>query len=413
MLFLAIKQLLSKKKQTLLILLGISFGTMLFISISGIMLGLREYISDALLNNTSHILIKGKENYVDSKKINELLSTEEGIINWIRPPIGKKDEAKINSYQSWIKIIQETPEVYGFTPRLTIPVILSKGDIEANVRITGTIPGEQVKISKIENYIKSGSFQDLTGGGNKIIIGQKMADDLGVAKGELINLFNKGSTFSFKIVGTFKFGDDNLDTSMAFASLGDVQTLNKTPGRISEIAVSLYNIEDADKIAQRWSKYGEDEVKNWKEANKMFMEMIKMQDAVRYFVTFSVLVVAGFGVYNVLTIMINQKRHEIAILKSIGYGKEKILRLILYQGLFLGISGGILGIIFGFSLTTIISNIDLSFEIGNSNHILISYAPSTYILALIAAIISSILASFLPAYNASKMTPIDIIRGQE
>ncbi len=412
MLFLALRQLISKKKQTLLILLGISFGTMLFISISGVMLGLRVYISDALLNNTSHILISGKENYVDTSKITELISNKDEILNWITPPIGKKDEAKINSYQGWVKVIQETPQVFGHTPRLSIPAIAIKGDFEVNMKIVGTIPIEQMKVSQIEDYVNSGSFKNLIGGGNKIILGDKLARDLGVLEGQTIKIFNKDSFFTYKVVGTFKFGDDYIDGASAFANLNDVQMLNKTPGRISEIAVSLYNIDDADEIAQRWSILSEDDVKNWKDANKMFMEMIQMQDAVRFFVTFSVLLVAGFGVYNVLTIMINQKRHEIAILKSIGYGQEKILSLVLYQGLFLGITGGIIGMLLGLTLTTIIGNIDLGFQLGKSNHLLIDYSVSTYVLALIAATISSIVASFLPAYSASKMTPIDIIRGQ-
>lgn len=72
------------------------------------------------------------------------------------------------------------------------------------------------------------------------------------------------------------------------------------------------------------------------------MEMIKVQDYSRYFITITILIVASFGIYNVLSIMINQKKKEIAILQAIGYAPIKILQLVLYQGIFLGVSGGIL-----------------------------------------------------------------------
>ena len=143
------------------------------------------------------------------------------------------------------------------------------------------------------------------------------------------------------------------------------------------------------------------------------MEMIRMQDIVRYFITIAILVVAAFGIYNVLTIMINQKKKEIAILRSIGYGPEKILQLIMYQGLFLGISGGLFGLFLGHVINVFVASIDLGFELGGSNNLMVSYDPSIYLIALISALVASLIASFIPAFSASKMSPIDIIRGQE
>lgn len=157
--------------------------------------------------------------------------------------------------------------------------------------------------------------------------------------------------------------------------------------------------------------YNEDKVEDWKTASKMFMEMIKMQDMVRYFIMFSVLVVAAFGIYNVLSIMINQKRKEIAILRSIGYGPNKILELILFQGVILGLLGGIVGMIFGLVVTRLIEMIDIGVELGGSNHLMVSYDPAIYYTSFFAAMVAALLASFIPAYSASKMTPIDIIRG--
>jgi lipoprotein-releasing system permease protein len=101
MYFLAMKQLFSNKKQTLLILLGISFGTMLFVSISAVQLGFREYMMNALLNNTAHIIIRGSENIIDKKTIQNRFFESGQLVNWISPPSGKRDESKLENYHGW------------------------------------------------------------------------------------------------------------------------------------------------------------------------------------------------------------------------------------------------------------------------------------------------------------------------
>ena len=413
MYFLAMKQLFSNKKQTLLILLGISFGTMLFVSISAVQLGFREYMMNALLNNTAHIIIKGSENIIEKTTIQKRFFGEDQFVEWISPPSGKRDESKLENYHGWSERLKNDPNVFDFSPRLSINAILKKGPVKTNVMLVGSLPLRQLRISELEDYIVEGKFQDLESGGNKIVLGIGVSKDLGVRVGQFVDVYTgEGDLKPFKIVGLSKFGDDRTDKTLAFAHLSDVQKLNKTPGRVTEIGVSLIDIEKSKELAQLWSMYTNDKVQDWMSASAMFMEMIRMQDVVRYFIMISILVVAAFGIYNVLSIMINQKKKEIAILRSIGYGPKRILELILYQGVFLGIFGGIVGLLMGLLISVIVESIDLGFELGNSNHLFISYDPSIYSTAFVAAMIASLIASVIPAYTASKLTPIDIIRGQ-
>jgi lipoprotein-releasing system permease protein len=411
MLFLALKQLFSKKKQTLLILLGISFGSMLFVSISAVQLGFRAFMIKALLNNTAHIIISGSENSVDRKYIESSLDID-GMVHWITPPSGKRDESKLQNYQGWVQVLRNDANVYDYSPRLSTNVIIRKGPIKSNVALVGSIPEKQLRISDIGDYVVEGEFQNLKTGGNKVILGVGVAKDLGVRMGQYVDVISGANeVIPLKVVGMTKFGDDRTDRSMAFAHITDVQKINKTPGRVSEIAVALNDLEKSEELAKHWASYTDDKVEDWKTASKMFMEMIKMQDMVRYFIMFSVLVVAAFGIYNVLSIMINQKRKEIAILRSIGYGPNKILKLILYQGIILGFSGGIVGMVFGLAISRLVEMIDIGIELGGSNHLLVSYDISIYYTSFLAAMIAALLASLIPAYSASKMTPIDIIRG--
>jgi lipoprotein-releasing system permease protein len=108
--------------------------------------------------------------------------------------------------------------------------------------------------------------------------------------------------------------------------------------------------------------------------------------------------------------MINQKRKEIAILRAIGYGPEKIRSLVIYQGLLLGAAGGGAGLVLGFIVCLYAESIPLSIEIGGQNHLLISYDPEIYLVAFSAAMVASLVASWIPARAAGKMSPMEIIR---
>lgn len=414
MFFLSWRQLMARKRQTLLILLGISFGTMMFVGISGIQLGMRQYISEQLLNNTAHVLISGAENEILPKDVTEALYGNEPVF-WQVAPAGKRDEVRLANYQGWYERLNNDTHVFDFSARLSTNAIITNGKFTQAVSLTGVVPEKYMRISSIEKYITQGSFNDLKGGGNRIIIGSEVAKKIGVHVNQFVHV-NTGRFVSqpFKVVGIVHYGNQQIDETMALAHLNNVQTINHTPGRLTSISVALTDIEESTERAHFWSKMSTDQVQDWKEANRMFMEVFRVQDITRYFITFAILIVASFGIYNVLTIMINQKRKEIAILRAIGYGPQKILELILYQGLLLGIGGGVAGLILGYVLCRWVESIDFGFgfEIGGSNHLLMSYDWDIYVIALVTANITSLIASYFPAWEASRMTPMDIIRSE-
>lgn len=419
MFFLSWRQLMSKKKQTLFILLGISFGTLLFVSISGIQLGMRQYIAEQLLNNTAHILISGAERDIQIKEVTEALygagSSAKFVpkVLWRTPPAGKREESRLQNYQGWYQRLSADPEVYDFSPRLNANALLSNGKFSVSVGLLGTLPERHARLTQIEKYMREGTFSALKFGGNNLVIGSGVANKLGARLGHIINVsVGQGSARPYKIVGIVHFGNNQLDDTISFADLRNVQTITKSSGRITQIAVALLDIDKAAEVADFWAMISPDKVEDWQEANKAFMEMIQVQDFSRYFITTSILIVAAFGIYNVLTIMINQKRREIAILRAIGYGPKRILQLILYQGFLLGVAGGILGLLLGYLMCVWVGSIDFGFEIGGSNHLLISYHWSIYVTAFITANVASLIASYIPAREASRLTPIDIIRSE-
>jgi lipoprotein-releasing system permease protein len=130
--------------------------------------------------------------------------------------------------------------------------------------------------------------------------------------------------------------------------------------------------------------------------------------------TVSILIVAGFGIYNILNMSVTQKRREIAILRSIGYEPLDILRLFFVQGLILGALGGLIGIALGYGLCSYLATIQVSpARMIGSGTTMMSFAPKIYLRAFFLAFGSAGLAGLLPARSAGKLTPIDIIRSEE
>ncbi|MBD3670545.1 MAG: ABC transporter permease [Gammaproteobacteria bacterium] len=410
MLFLAIRHLLSRKKQTVLIFLGISLGTLMFTVISGMQLGMREFIEARLLSNTSHIQISARDNIIDRDEMTERFYGNQPV-DWLVPPAGKREEAHIMYPQGWFDRLSNDPNVTGYSPSFTMNVIISHRESKYPSSLIGIIPTMYQQVMDLQKYVSEGRITDLSEGGNKVIIGVSMLKKLGSQIGDNILISSGlGELRPFKIVGTFSMGMEQIDDSLMFASLKDVQTLNKTPGQINGISVSLVNMERAHELASQWQLTSRDKVQSWEQANAQFLQIFDFQDYTRLAVTAAILIVAGFGIYNVLSIMISQKRKEIAILRSIGYPPKMIMELFLIQGIMLGVTGAIIGLGIGHLINMYLSTVSLGIGMGGDNTMTISYAPSIYIEGFLLAFISAILASFLPARAASKLTPLDIIR---
>lgn len=413
MLFLAIRHLLSKRRQTILILLGISFGVMVYVMIAGLHKGMEDYIVSQLLNNTPHIKISSYEEFIEPEQATKQLFPKGEFIHWLVPPGGRRDEPHIQYPQGWFEFLRMQNQVIGYSPVLTISCLVVKSGVKTASLLTGVDPNRHRSVSSIEKYMKVGSFDDLAGGGQRIIVGSGLLHTLAARVGDSISIsVGRDQGRPFRITGVVELGIKDIDDKLIMATLGDVQQLNHTPGRISEIWVNLVNPEMASELAPSWNIINRDKVESWDQTNANFLQIFVVQRIFRLIITVAILIVAGFGIYNVLSIMISQKKKEIAILRSVGYPPRKMMELFLIQGAILGFGGAIVGLTLGGVINLFIQQIDLGFQTGMGRHLMVSYDPSIFITGFLAAQASSLIASVLPAREASRMTPIDIIRAE-
>jgi lipoprotein-releasing system permease protein len=411
MFFLAIRQLLTKLSQTGIILLGVSLGTTTYVAMGGMMLGFQTEILEQLINNNAHIKVSAREDVVTRDTLRGVFYDEDhSVVDWLVPPSGIRSSTQIYNLQGWFERLGGDAQVLAYSPQYTLQVLINSGGVSTPASLIGVEPQRQMRVTNIDQYMLEGSFTDIGFSGNRIVIGKVLAERLGVGLGSSISLSTvAGEPRPFKIAGIFSTGVEPIDRGTVYSSLRDTQQLGNRPGHVSDIAVALVDVEQAGPLADQWSLFSRDKVQSWDQANANFLSVFKTQDFTRNAVSIAVLIVAGFGIYNVLSIMISQKKREIAILHSIGYTNRDVRNLFMIQGLFLGAAGALLGLGFGYGICLYLESLKTSFR---PTGFVISYDPSIYAVGFLLAIGSCLFASYLPARAASRLTPIDIIRSE-
>ncbi|AOP34659.1 permease [Leptospira tipperaryensis] len=412
MLFIALRQMLVRGKQTLTTLSGIVLGTAAFIIISGVLLGFRGYLIDQLINADCHVRISPRQEIIQANSMDDLFPNEN--VFWLSPPSGKRGSTHLNQASLWYERLDLDPEVEAYSPQVSGRIFLYSGSNQEAGKIIGIIPSRQILITPLADYITEGSVESLAAG-NRLILGDGLSKLLGLGLNKTVWITaGLQERTPFRISGIFRSGNKALDDSIAYGLLSEVQQLTGQSGMITDIAVRLKDVNRSILKAEEWRGLGEDKVLSWQEANSSFFAIFKLQDAIRYSMTAAILVVAGFGIYNILNVIINQKKREIAILRSIGFRPKEVLMIFLMQGMILGVVGGIIGLIVGFLVCLRIESLPFSnplFSAG-AGSMVVSFAPAIYFQAFLQSMVATLIASWIPARSAGKLSPIEIIRGE-
>lgn len=412
MIFLSLRYLFARPRQTLLMLLGFFFGTAAFVTLSGIMLGFRGYLVYQLINNDDHLHVEPREEFLAERSLDrEFFGGRVQRVFWDVPPSGRKDSAAVDNPQAWYARFDADPRVVAFTPQLTAAVIFAKARATVAATLIGCDAPAQLRVTTLGDYVTEGRFQDVAAGGNRAAVGHELMKLLGarLSQNVMVSLAD-GRPAPFKVVAVFKTGNRFIDRT-AYAAIADVQRVNRTPNRVNKISVRTRDHTRAAAMASAWSAVSSDKVESWDQKNASLFDVFRIQDAVRFISIGAIMVVAGFGIYNVLNMTVVQKRRDVAILRSVGYGPWDVVWLFLAQGLLLGACGVALGLAFGYGLSFYLETIPLGEgPMGGTGRLIVSRDPSIYLQAAGLALGSALIASVLPARAAGRLSPIEIIR---
>ena len=409
--FLSLRQLLSRPQQTILTFIGIMLGTATYVIFTGMMLGFQEYLIEKMINDSPHVTINPRDELITPETFDSVFFPG-SVVKWITPPSGKKDNQYLNNVQGWFEKLDNDPRVVAYAPRLARQVIFTNGKQSVPGWLTGIDDNREKTITSLHKSVITGDFKVVGEGESVIVIGEGLMKRLGARlEGTITAVSASGESHPLKIKGIIRMGIRQFDDSSAYASIQTVQNVTSSAGQISSVGIKLEDVTLARELADTFALYTSDKVESWDQANENILSVFKTQDIMRNAITGIIIIVIGFGIYNILNMVVSQKKREIAILRSIGYDARDIIFLFLIQGSFLGLSGGFLGLIFGGVSNYLISQIEVSRSFGSSNTMMVSWNIMIYIYGFLITVIATTVASIIPARMASRLSPIDIIRG--
>lgn len=404
----------AKVKQTMIAALGVTFGIGVFIGMIAFMTGLNQMMDDMVLNNTPHIHLYN-DIKVDRNAIVEISPEYENDINIVHHQRPKKAKRNIRNALHIIQELKKDPRIDGISPRVGAQVFYDFGSVQLNGSIMGVNIFDDNRLFHIGDYIIDGKMSDLAGASNNIILGSGLAKKMSVNIGDRINLTSStGVQFQLKVVGFFQLGISAVDDIQSFTS---VKTAQKVLGvgndYISDINIKVKNMLMAHDMANEFERRFDIRAMDYKEANAQMELGMKVRNIMTYVVSIALLIVAGFGIYNILNMFIFEKMDDIAILKATGYSKSDIHRIFITEALLTGLVGGILGLIVGFLISYGIDNIPFEQDfIPSMKTFPVNYDPKYYVIGIVFALLTTFFAGFLPARKAAKIDPVEIIRGK-
>lgn len=405
----ALTYLSSRKKQTFVASAGVMFGISMFIFMQSLMKGTNDYFEKMSFTSTPHIRIFSENKVADTRLLQTFLTDPSQKI-LTNPKQLKQSQGLTNPY-GIIGILRKNPAVAGITPQVTGNVIYTSGGVELTGNIAGVDIEEEDKMFDVQSNMVSGSLHDLNRVHNSILIGSGIAQKLSLHTGDNITVRSgNGNLVVMRVVGIFSTTVKAVDETKSYANIAEVQSLTgKDRSYVTDIKVNLKDYNQAPSVARDIETITGYKAEDWVKANEQLKVAFKIRAVILNSVIGVILLVAGFGIYNILNMTIYEKMKEIAILKAQGFSGRAVTSIFLQQAVYIGLMGGIIGLIIGFSLTLMVSRIYLGN--GPLKYLPMSFYVPHYIEAMMFGVLTTIAAGYFPARKASKVDPVTIIRG--
>lgn len=406
--------LLTKIKQTATAALGVTFGIGAYITLVCFMTGLNSMLDDLILNQTPHIHVY---NEIEPSKKQPISLFEDftesfNVVHSIKPKLTQK---KIHNALPIIKYLEDNEDVRGALPQVKTQIFYIAGSIELGGNLIGINPIDEARLFNMGDYIVEGSTEALQNTDNGVLLGIGIAQKMSLKVGDRVQVSPiNGGIFHLKIVGIYQSGIADLDAIQSFTNIKTVQRiLGEAKNYITDINVKLYDIEQAIPLSKKIEQQFNLTAIDIKTANAQFETGTTIRNLITYAVSITLLIVAGFGIYNILNMLIYEKMNDIAILKATGFSGKDVQLIFMSQAMIIGFVGGILGLIIGFGLVSIIDTIPFQTEaLPTVKTYPINLNPMFFIIGFSFAMLSTFLAGYLPSKKAKKIDPVKIIRGQ-
>lgn len=406
--------LLSRKRQTIVAMLGVTFGIGMFILMMSFMKGMNDFFEDIMLSVTPDIRIYNdyKTDY-SSSIVKQFLSKEEESLILVHHPRPKQINLNLKNAHGIIEDLKKNEEVQVVSPLVSAQILFNYGPVQLGAMADGVEIDEEDRLFGLSAKMASGRPGNLLTTDNGILLGYKLADKLNVRVGDMLTATApSGTQLRFRVVGTFKFGISSVDEFKAYVDITSMQQLlGKGRDYVTDIRLKLKDMDKAAGLAPVLAKRYGYKAEDWAMVNASVKAGNRIRDTFTYVLSFTLLLIAGFGIYNIMNMVIIGKMKDIAILKASGFAKKDIVQIFLSQSLLIGLFGAIAGLLLGFGLSYALSKVPWpEDEWIIITHFPVNFDPLYYVVGLIFGLLTTGMAGLLPALKASRVDPVAILR---
>ncbi len=406
-------QLLAKKKQTTIAALGVTFGIAMFIFMISVMTGVNALLEDTMLMNTPHIRLYNDVTAVRPSLLEETYGNDTiwPVVRHQRP---KQTKRNIKGATMIVSDLRSDPAVIGVSAQVTSQVFYNYGPVQLNGVIAGVDILEEDKLFNLRTKMKYGRLEDLPANRDGLIMGIGLARKLNVNPGDRVTVSTPGGSLqSFKVVGIFKTAVGAVDDQKSYANAESVQKILEEDSRyFTEIQVKLRDVNAANAYGKAvFNQYGY-KAEDWETANATILQSFVIRNVMTVIVAGTLLVVAGFGIYNIMNMTIYNKMRDIAILKATGFAGSDVRGIFMTQAIIIGLLGGSLGLIFGYIFSYLTSKAPFDGgDVLSIDTFPVNMDYRFYIMGILFGVVTTALAAYFPSRKASKIDPVNILRG--
>ncbi len=397
----AVRFLKEGRAQTLLTVVGASVGVAVVVFMSALLLAVQANIFTRILSTQPHIAISPPKDEARPLRDPRIA----GEIATIQAPA-----QKLRSIDQWQKIralLQSIPDVTVVSPSVSGAAFAVRGDASKAITLSGIESEPFYKIVNLPEKIISGSARLAA---NDMLVGSQLAINLGVGLGEKIHIRSAtGIDEIYTISGIFDLGNRGANERSVFVPLRAAQNLLGLQGGANALDINVADPMTAESMALRMAAETGLQADSWIKTFDQLFTSLRTQTAANRAIQFFVGLAVALGIASVLVVSVVQRSKEIGILRAMGASRGQILRIFLLQGAIVGLLGSIVGSALGAGFVQLWRIFARNPD--GTPFFVITLAPGLFLIAGLVATLTGLLAALMPAISASRLNPVEAIRG--
>ncbi|MFZ4550554.1 MAG: ABC transporter permease [Aquabacterium sp.] len=397
----ALRFLKEGRFQSLLMIVGVAAGVAVVTYISALISGLQRNTLDKTLGAQAHITLSPQ----DEKVTPALPPAAAGEIRWTDTQARAQRLQTLTNWQGMVTLLSQREGVSAVSPMVGGAALARRGEATRAVALSGVDLAQYDRIVSLRQKLVTGQLVLSPG---DAIIGQTLADDLGVRVGDRITVSTNDRSESLRLTGLVDLGIKDLNRRVVIVPLRSAQTMLNLPGGVTQIDLRVDDVWQAKALAQTLARELPTKVESWQEANAQLVSALNAQSVSTMLIRSVVMLVVVLGIASVLVVSVVQKQREIGILRAMGSSRAQIQRVFLLQGTVVAALGSVLGVVLAVALIKAFT----TFVKGSDGLPLfsISLAPGMAMQIVGVTLLAGVLAAVAPARRAAQMDPAQAIR---